>query len=893
VPLLPSGTLKGNSEVLLLKRKRAFQVLLAVAGLVIIVVACRALRRGAPLTFPATDAGDLRRADWLAKLGNWDAAGPIYANLENRFRLNHETRNQIYAHVSRYGVEEESSDLQKVSQELGSTLQSTVVQNDLQLMQRCLEIKAHVDLNLDGVSARPSLERLEKVATERKDFDAVSRASGELGIVAFLEGNSKDARNRILGSIYNAFASGDTGAQIRYLSLLGQGLAESQRPKESLFTLNRALAISDRTADSGFPKLVVSGKASALTQLGRYAEAHTTIEAGLGYARDHHFVGYEVDMLSQAGQLAAAQGQAHQAIAFYERAVSLAEQIRFNRGLAEVSSQLAVSRQRAGQLQQAIAAEQISIDAHLQMGEVYHLPHHLALKGNLQQALGATADARLTYQEAEQIVGTMLKNSPTTGVKRSVVSAMSEIYLGHFRLATAEHNLPEAYRVIEEARGRVAADRLRSPTQDSRPRPSIAAAERNLAALQIKLFDTQDERERNRIVEAITTVEEQTPFEEPSMGLNRQASLTDLQASLEPHETLLEYVLDEPVSHCLIIQRGSIGVARLKGRKEIAVLANRELTALKAKSHATTEGRELYSAVMQPIGLFTEGTTLIVVPDGELHGVPFGALVDTQNRYLLEVHAVDYAPSGTVLALLRSRVTTSGSGLLALGAVAYGHEAHPGQGASLFRGLESLARNTLQSLPATLDEIHSVAAAMHDLHGVVLSDKEATESNFKREAAKKPLIIHLAVHGFADKEYPDRAGLVLAAADPGEDGVLQVREIRRLPLERTGLVTLSACDTSIGRVEGEEGASSIVTAFLYAGSITAVASLWAIEDSSTSELMKRFYRELAQGQSKSSALRAAQIGLFRNGEETRAPFYWAAFTLTGDGSGKIEMKPST
>jgi CHAT domain-containing protein len=175
----------------------------------------------------------------------------------------------------------------------------------------------------------------------------------------------------------------------------------------------------------------------------------------------------------------------------------------------------------------------------------------------------------------------------------------------------------------------------------------------------------------------------------------------------------------------------------------------------------------------------------------------------------------------------------------------------------------------------------------------VLSDKEATESNFKREAAKKPLIIHLAVHGFADKEYPDRAGLVLAAADPGEDGVLQVREIRRLPLERTGLVTLSACDTSIGRVEGEEGASSIVTAFLYAGSITAVASLWAIEDSSTSELMKRFYRELAQGQSKSSALRAAQIGLFRNGEETRAPFYWAAFTLTGDGSGKIEMKPST
>jgi CHAT domain-containing protein len=141
-----------------------------------------------------------------------------------------------------------------------------------------------------------------------------------------------------------------------------------------------------------------------------------------------------------------------------------------------------------------------------------------------------------------------------------------------------------------------------------------------------------------------------------------------------------------------------------------------------------------------------------------------------------------------------------------------------------------------------VQEVSEIRTVLRNARSTVLSGNRATETNFKREAAKSFSVVHLAVHAFADTNYPDRAALVFGA-DPaaGEDGLLQVREIRELPFTRTKLVTLSACDTSVGRIDGEEGVSSIVYAFLYAGARSAVASYWILDDSSTTELMKTFY----------------------------------------------------
>jgi CHAT domain-containing protein len=99
-------------------------------------------------------------------------------------------------------------------------------------------------------------------------------------------------------------------------------------------------------------------------------------------------------------------------------------------------------------------------------------------------------------------------------------------------------------------------------------------------------------------------------------------------------------------------------------------------------------------------------------------------------------------------------------------------------------------------------------------------------------------VIHFAVHAISDQQNPYRASLVLTS-DSENDGLLQVREILRLHL-KADLVSLSACETGIGALQGEAGIASLVQAFLTAGAKAVIGSLWRVEDRWASELMKEF-----------------------------------------------------
>jgi CHAT domain-containing protein len=96
------------------------------------------------------------------------------------------------------------------------------------------------------------------------------------------------------------------------------------------------------------------------------------------------------------------------------------------------------------------------------------------------------------------------------------------------------------------------------------------------------------------------------------------------------------------------------------------------------------------------------------------------------------------------------------------------------------------------------------------------------------------------------------------------------------------LVTLSACETGLGKELGGEGLVGLTRAFQYAGAHSVLASLWSVGDDSTAELMTRFYGYLKAGKTKDDALRAAQIELIRTRRPSSRPFHWAAFQLIGD-----------
>ena len=378
------------------------------------------------------------------------------------------------------------------------------------------------------------------------------------------------------------------------------------------------------------------------------------------------------------------------------------------------------------------------------------------------------------------------------------------------------------------------------------------------------------------------------------------APLTRVQEDLKPDEVLLEYVLDDPTSFCVSVSRKAAYVRVLPvGRKEVEKLTQQFVDEIRAKGTGAEVSKRLYAVLVKPVPQAATATRFIIAPDGKLNLLPFEALRDDQGEYLLKSRVISYVPSGTILDVLRrtEKQQSAPRPLLAVGDVAYENQGGAGRRiptpASLRgrieRGMADLSGIGLHDLPQTREEVEEIGK-IAGRDAVILLGKDATETAFKKEPLDQFRVLHLAVHGFADTQYPERSALVLGA-DPksGDDGLLQVREIIRLRLNAE-LTTLSACDTGVGKLQGQEGISNLVGAFLVAGSRSVVASLWSADDTFASALMDRFYQRLAQGEDTSSALRDAKLDLLAKYGEQVSPFYWAAFITVGETSTPIGIK---
>jgi CHAT domain-containing protein len=114
-----------------------------------------------------------------------------------------------------------------------------------------------------------------------------------------------------------------------------------------------------------------------------------------------------------------------------------------------------------------------------------------------------------------------------------------------------------------------------------------------------------------------------------------------------------------------------------------------------------------------------------------------------------------------------------------------------------------------------------------------------------------------------------------------QDGFLRAHEVYNIDLPAE-LVTLSACETGLGKLTRGEGLVSMTRGFMYAGAARVVVSLWGVSDRATAELMEKFYRRMLVGRERpAAALRAAQVEMGRD-KGWEAPYYWAAFTLQGE-----------
>lgn len=314
--------------------------------------------------------------------------------------------------------------------------------------------------------------------------------------------------------------------------------------------------------------------------------------------------------------------------------------------------------------------------------------------------------------------------------------------------------------------------------------------------------------------------------------------------------TLLAYwVSGEAVLTWVVRPDGTVRFARTSARPG-------ELTRLAGV--ATGQGvaarralRALHRLLIEPVRGWLPShpdDVVTVIPHGPLFRVSFAALPDARGRYLVERHALHYAPSIATLAAIARPRGAVGAALLV---------ADP---ASPARSPGTGGEAALPRLPAAANEARRLASLLGPRDVRLLTAGRATEASV-RQALPGASVVHMATHGVISDDAPWSSFLALQAGgdDPSADGRLTAAELYDLRLS-ADLVVLAACSTAVGPPTGD-GFVGLTRGFLAAGVPTVVASLWDLPDETTARLQPTFYTRWLRSGSPAAALRAAQIAL--------------------------------
>jgi CHAT domain-containing protein/tetratricopeptide (TPR) repeat protein len=341
----------------------------------------------------------------------------------------------------------------------------------------------------------------------------------------------------------------------------------------------------------------------------------------------------------------------------------------------------------------------------------------------------------------------------------------------------------------------------------------------------------------------------------------------EIASRLEGDEALLEYLVSDSTTLVFVVTADTVAWFDLG-------IGSRPLGALVDFARGTIAGpqgdegldswkvplRRLYRELIEPVenaGFLADKHRLRIVPHGELHYLPFQALIGPREDFLVERYVVSYIPSASVwMSLPQEDRRGENDRVLAMAPL-------------------------VERIPASRIEVEEIGNIFGTRAKVLIGPAASEQTLYA--TAESYSILHFATLGLVNKANP-LFSFVQLHSGGDDDGRLEVHEAFGLRLTAR-LVVLSACETGLGSgaladVPAGDDWVGLVRSFLYAGASNVLATLWRVEDLATARLMRSFYQSFENGRSSAEALALAQRALLGQ-PSTAHPFFWAGFMLTG------------
>jgi CHAT domain-containing protein/tetratricopeptide (TPR) repeat protein len=690
--------------------------------------------------------------------------------------------------------------------------------------------------------------------------------------------------------------------------------------------------------------------------------------------------------LANLGNALEAVGKQGAAVENYTRALELSRKggDRFLEGL--LLNAIGHLNHESGQLQkaldyyrQALSLQQKSNDSVRMPGTLYNLARAERDTGNLDLAIQyAGQGLEITEALRGKVASPELRGSYLASVHQQyelLVDLLMRLRSQH----PSERFDAEALQTSERARARSLLDILSEARAQIRQGadPALLERERSLqqslnakADQQMRLLGGKhSDKEQAALEEQINTLaaeyqEVQALIRSKSphyaaLTQPKPLSLPEIQHLLDEETILLEYALGDERSYLWAVTPTTFQSYELPKRVEVEkgvshvrelmlarqsrvgeTAAQHQQRIKKADSEYWWEAAALSQMLLGPVSDRLESKRLLVVTEGALQYLPFGALPKPRSpgsddsfspqseTPLIADHEIVSLPSASVLAVLRQEIKerplppkmvavladpvfeaddprigrkisnaqppeTAPSPAPTPGSLpAWGDSSHRSQNTLAVTDLHWALREVrisaegiaIPRLPGTREEANAIMALVPEGLGLKVFDFNANRDLAMGSELGQYRIVHFATHGFLNGEHPELSGLVLSLVDERgrpQDGFLRLHDIYnlRLPVD---LVVLSACNSGLGKEIRGEGLVGIVRGFMYAGAARVVASLWKVEDEATAMLMKRFYeRMLLEGDPPSRALQMAELDILRQ-KRWHSPYYWAAFVMQGE-----------